>query len=389
MRKERLLGLVGILLLVSGICLAEWSDTEKMGIVCQLVGRTASERRIVWHSSACDESMRVEYRTAGGQAVAVVPSVSAYEEEGKEYYRYLVDITGLRSEMRYEYRVVWDGQGGAWQQLSSGGEEYRALIFTDSQCAGDYQAWKEIMRIASEREQAGLLWLHLGDLVDCGASVYQWREWLAGAKEMLASCAFAPVMGNHEDYDCDWQMSLPKRYRERFPVIESGDRVLDGYVYSFDYGAVHYVMLDTQAEELSEYHADWSERQARWLIQDLASSQAEWKVIVCHKPFWEMDGTLTEHGKKWLPICQAYGVRLILSGHHHIYARRQVGNIVVIMAGVSGDGTGYEVETENGYDIAKRCDRANYLTLDVSRVGLTVRAIQADGALIDEIAIRQ
>lgn len=376
-----------VFLVVGGIATAEWSGTLEVEAVYQLVGQDATGRRIVWLSPVYQEAMHLEYRLLGGQSAIIRPTITTYEIEGKQGFRYQADRKGLHQEACYEYRVVAGDTATEWYRLSTEAKQYRAVVFTDSQCTGTYQAWQDTVQVARKNAREVALCLHLGDLVDCGASEYQWRRWLEGAVSIIAQGAFAPVMGNHEDYDCTWQMCVPKWYQALFSVRSNSEKELNGYVYSFDYGEVHYVLLDTQEEELRRWKSDWTARQAVWLARDLAATQAKWKVVVCHKPFFDLNGVMTEHGKTWLPICQAYGVDLILSGHHHIYARRKVGDITLITAGVSGDDTGYEVDTTVLYEKVRRCDMANYLTLDVAEDGLTIQAVSVDGTILDEAEI--
>lgn len=383
--------LVVMIVCLCSVCLAySEADTQaEMQYVRQLVGKDASHRTIVWQSEAVDESAVVQYRRQGdAETCRVRPKIERCETGGESLFRYRADITALPVDVVCEYRIVSRSHQSAWRRLTAQTDRYTAIVFTDSQCAGDYRTWAELVQAARERVRDASLCLHLGDLVDCGASQYQWDRWLTGAEEMLAECVFAPTMGNHEDYDEVWQMMLPQYYRALFPVVEAGDDMLDGHVYSFDYGGVHYAVLDTQAEELSAWKHGWTARQAQWLERDLAETSAGWKVILCHKPFYEMDGTMTEHGRAWLPICRRYNVRLILSGHHHIYSRGKVGDITMITAGVSGDDTGYEPQAGGNDIIALRCDMPNYLTMKVTDDTLHVRAVQADGKIMDETVIR-
>ena len=389
-RSRRMVGLIGLIVFICGVCLAYSSSdiAGEMRFFRQMVGRDASERTIVWQSDAINENTVLEYRRYGEtEAVSVRPMIEWCDADGVSFFRYQAELTELSRGAVYEYRVAENEQPSKWMRLLTEDDEYTALLFTDSQCRGDYQTWQEVVRAASEREEGVQLCLHLGDLVDCGASYYQWNRWLIGAEEILASCAFAPTMGNHEDYTSDWQMTMPHFYRALFPVPKTDERELDGHVYSFDYGEVHYVVLDTQAEELSSWKSDWIIRQAEWLRQDLAETSARRKIVLCHKPFYEIDGSITEHGKAWLPICRAYGVQLVLSGHHHIYARAVIDGITMITAGVSGDGTGYMPQENQHNIIAQRCDVPNYLTLSVTSDMLRVRVIQVGGEVIDEVTI--
>ncbi len=355
--------------------------------VRQMVGIDDSVRTIVWQSKVLDERVRLLYRRCGEETVReVCPEVEQCAVGDEMLFRHRAVLDDLVQGNEYEYCVT-NGGDNVWHRFRVVDGRYTALIFTDSQCGDDYRVWQEVAQAARKEVPSAELCLHLGDLVDCGASRYQWERWLTGAEEELLSCAFAPTLGNHEDYATDWQMSLPYWYRALFPVVKNDDAELDGYVYSFDYGDVHYAVLDTQSEELSEWKVDWVDRQSVWLANDLAQSVARWKVILCHKPFYEMDGTLTEHGKAWLPICRKYGVQLVMSGHHHIYARKSVEGMTMITAGVSGDGTGYDVQRDGANQVAKRCDVPTYMTMTVTRDALRLRSVQVDGTVADEVTI--
>ena len=380
-------GIILVVVVCGMLCMCAFADAGgEARFVRQMVGRDVTMRTFVWQSDVLDERMHLVYRRCGEDLLGeVCPTVERCAVGDDTFFRYRAELNGLVRGAEYEYAVTND-RPDAWHRFHVADSRYTALIFTDSQCSGDYHMWHEVVRTAKKEAASADLCLHLGDLVDCGASRYQWERWLTVAEEILLSCVFAPTVGNHEDYTTDWQMTLPHWYRALFPVVKNDDGELDGYVYSFDYGDVHYAVLDTQAEELSAWKDDWAARQTAWLKHDLAQSDARWKVVLCHKPFYEMDGTLTEHGKAWLPVCRKYGVRLVLSGHHHIYGRKVEGDMTIVTAGVSGDGTGYEVQG-GGRGVQKRCDVPTYMTMTVMHDALRLRAIQADGAVIDEVMI--
>lgn len=377
-----------LIMLLGGICAAEWEDACAYDTVYQLVGSTACERTVVWYSAVREEDVRLVYRADGIAEQSVEGKMQECERDEGNIFRYQAELRGLRCDTVYEYAIVGRKGRSPWYRLSTRCEPYRAVIVTDSQCRGDYQVWIDTMHAMVTRVGDVELWIHLGDLVDCGASAYQWKRWLIGAETVMRACAFAPVLGNHEMYDMTWNMCLPKRYQEMFSILANSQAELDGYAYSFDYGAVRYYVLDTQAQELAEWKSDWIERQAIWLDDSLAQSPTKWKVILCHKPFYDEQGEITEHGRRWLPICRRYGVKLIVSGHHHVYARQETDGITMITAGVSGDDVGYTAKWRADMAVMHPCHMANYLTLAVTDTELTLQAWQVDGQLMDEVVIR-
>ena len=61
---------------------------------------------------------------------------------------------------------------------------------------------------------------------------------------------------------------------------------MQNQTYSYDYGDVHYVVIDTQAEELAAFDNNIYERQVQWLEKDLNKTNKKWKVALLHRsPF--------------------------------------------------------------------------------------------------------
>ena len=63
--------------------------------------------------------------------------------------------------------------------------------------------------------------------------------------------------------------------------------------------------------------------QTSWLERALASSNVLWKVAVLHHPAFTC-GSYHSHPnvvRRWVPLFERYGVRIVLSGHDHNYQR--------------------------------------------------------------------
>jgi len=65
-----------------------------------------------------------------------------------------------------------------------------------------------------------------------------------------------------------------------------------------------------------------------WLQNDLANNKSDWLIAYMHRPmhsagYHPTDGDATALAMKanWLPLLEAAGVDLILSGHNHVYER--------------------------------------------------------------------
>ena len=97
--------------------------------------------------------------------------------------------------------------------------------------------------------------------------------------------------------------------------------------YSFDYANIHFIALD------STHSASRQPGSAMlaWLTADLASTAKEWVIAIWHHPPYskgshDSDDTvadlpLVEMRENVLPVLEAGGVDLVLSGHSHSYER--------------------------------------------------------------------
>ena len=93
--------------------------------------------------------------------------------------------------------------------------------------------------------------------------------------------------------------------------------------YSFDYAHLHFVCLDSH--DLSRQPGD---PMASWLKADLEKTKADWVIAFWHHPPYtkgshdsDKETDLTEMRKLIMPIVEAGGVDLVLTGHSHIYER--------------------------------------------------------------------
>ncbi|KAJ3162747.1 hypothetical protein HDU86_003720 [Geranomyces michiganensis] len=132
------------------------------------------------------------------------------------------------------------------------------------------------------------------------------------------------------------------RARFRMPSKECGANS-DSMWYSFDYGMVHFVALDTETDIFDNAatgygvppgtHGNLIESmfnitsQKDWLAQDLAKvdrTKTPWVIVGGHRPFY----TSRFHGltefilDQFEPLFQQFAVDLVLTGHNHFYERQ-------------------------------------------------------------------
>jgi phosphodiesterase/alkaline phosphatase D-like protein len=105
--------------------------------------------------------------------------------------------------------------------------------------------------------------------------------------------------------------------------------------YSFNYGKVHVVSLDSQ---LSARDTTQRATMKAWLDRDLAdaSTKADWTIVIFHHPPYSkganhdsdstsitlsIDKPQIDMRNEFVPVFQKYGVDVVLNGHSHSYER--------------------------------------------------------------------
>src|SRR5262249_8268236 len=97
--------------------------------------------------------------------------------------------------------------------------------------------------------------------------------------------------------------------------------------YSFDWGDVHFICLDSEGSDRSK-----SGPMARWLRDDLAANNSMWTIAYWHHPPYtkgshdsdndlDSGGRMRDMRENLLPILDSTGVDLVLTGHSHSYER--------------------------------------------------------------------
>lgn len=375
----------------------------------------STSRTIMWQSDSSEADAVIEYRLAGSKNTQSIGATDkVFTDDGSTTYIHEATLTGLTPKTKYEYRVGYGSDRRSdWYSLETAGASvYDVLIYPDSQ-SGDYSQWEQIVKDSAHRNPRTALYISMGDLVDNGEQAYQWRTWLNSIQLLSTRVPLAPMMGNHEMYTLDWKMREPKAYLNYFDVPSNGNTTFDRHYYSYDYGDVHYVVLDTQLYESNHddnhdvHHPDLYDVQVQWLRQDLTNNTKKWTVVLMHRdPFqyaFDRPGAsraagFDEEGVLFMPIFDEFNVDLVLSAHLHSYRNRgHVRNFerdasgpLYILTGIAGDARRPKWK-EHPLDIYVAPDREknNYMTMTVTPNKLIVKAFLPDGTQLDESVIEK
>lgn len=190
-----------------------------------------------------------------------------------------------------------------------------------------------------------------GDLCYANVSddpVATWSSFFAANRPSMRNRPWMPVAGNHENEVGNGPHGY-SAYLARFELPGNGTE-FPGSWYAFTAGPVRVIALQNddvclQDGGFSGYRRDhvpgYAERgldpyvrgysggaQARWLERELASARAsaqiDWIVVFMHQAAMStarFNGADIGIRRNWLPLFDAYGVDLVLTGHEHHYER--------------------------------------------------------------------
>lgn len=173
------------------------------------------------------------------------------------------------------------------------------------------------------------VWLMLGDNAYYeGEDIQYQRAVFDIYPTLLRQTPVWSTIGNHETYS---QERPDYPYFNIFTLPQQGEAGgfpsgTENY-YSFDYGNIHFVCLDSELADKAT-----NGPMALWLESDLAANTNQWLIAFWHSPPyskgthdsdnpWDTDGHLWQMRERFVPILERYGVDLVLCGHSHNYER--------------------------------------------------------------------
>jgi len=369
---------------------------------------------ISWATRTFDNTGQVVFWEPGGSSNTVVSSVRTIRVSDDEITDFDLQhhesrLSGLNPDTDYCYRVEHGGaviaSGLNFRTAWDGSRpEVKFLVFGDS---GDHYTVPWWVRDAfMQKESDGSprypfdFWIGLGDIAYYNGTYndfdryyfHSWQGNFESGNELDLSKSFMwqkptyHAVGNHEYYDDEgtWDLNDAQAYLSifDFPVpddIPAGD---EERYYSFDYGNTHFVSIDGQKFTSSTPTAYTS--MLAWLEDDLAASNAFWKIVaIHHTPFSSgSHGTYGDGPANWrmrenmVPILQQYGVSIVFQGHDHLYQRSK--RIKVDANGKIIRETGPSVKGEVPSSIVEFDDGIVYVVAGNGGIDLRNRNAEAD-----------
>jgi predicted phosphodiesterase len=178
-----------------------------------------------------------------------------------------------------------------------------------------------------------------------------------------AGVKFYAVLGNHDD---------PNVERLYKPFNMGGERY-----YVFKRGDVAFFGLDSNYMDPA---------QLSWLTQNLANSQAKWKICFFHHPLYnngKSHGPDVDLRSQLEPLFQRFGVNVVFSGHEHVYERiRPQQNVYYFIEGNSAKLMTNDFRPTPDMQIGFDTDRG-FMLVEIAGDKLYFQTIARSGQTID------
>ncbi|MGI8598744.1 MAG: metallophosphoesterase, partial [Chitinophagaceae bacterium] len=180
------------------------------------------------------------------------------------------------------------------------------------------------------------VWILLGDNAYSSGldSEYQNNFFNIYQDNLTKNHVLWPAPGNHDyKYSSTAQKDHKMPYYDIFSLPVNGEAggvaSNNEAFYSYDYGNVHFVSLDSYGMESGSTRLyDTTGAQVTWLKKDLAANKQKWTVVYFHHPPYtkgshdsDIETELIRLRQNLVKILERYNVDLVLNGHSHSYER--------------------------------------------------------------------
>lgn len=348
----RLLSILAVVLCVGSVAI---SQTVVRGPYLQLPTQTSIF--VKWRTDTPSDS-KVSYGTDPN-------NLTMTETDGQQVSDHRIKLTGLSPFTKYYYSI-----GTTTQTLSGPDSLHHFMTMPASGTVQPIRIWAigdfgkanqteqrvrdSYLHYTGDTHTDVFLWL--GDNAYDNGSDQQYQDKVFDYNyygHVFKYMPFWPTPGNH-DYETISPILSPTNptthtgpYYDIIEAPKNGEAggVPSGYelFYSFDYGNVHFISLNSELGAVTSSSNDWTGANplgnfsgsplTQWLEQDLQANTLPWVVVYFHQPpytkgshnsddVWER--YMAAMRENFVPIFDQYKVDLVLCGHSHVFERSYV-----------------------------------------------------------------
>lgn len=243
-------------------------------------------------------------------------------------YVHQVRLTGLQAGTRYYYQID-SGASGVTSRVCSfrtapaAGQPVTFAVLGDIQVKGHDASWRRAAHWLAGKKPD--FCLSLGDQVDKGLQVDQWKGLFADGAALFESTVFMPLIGNHDEYGKTNGLALnPAPYFTLFTLPDNGCPGFSGQWYAFRSGSVSFSILAAYPiREGTVVDVRKVPEQTAWLEATLAGQPSKgWKMAAFHPPVFSTGphgGDTRWLDELWGRIFERRHVSVVFNGHTHAF----------------------------------------------------------------------
>jgi predicted phosphodiesterase len=297
-------------------------------------------------------------------------------------------IPELEQNKVYEYRIIdKDGKKQYAQNMFKSfpgmneSNNFTFIAISDVQIQERYAIFQHWFKSIISRNKPDFI-INCGDIVS-SLSELKLCTFFNMFKKVFSRIPVFSVIGNH-DFGKNGII-----LREEYGFIPNKN---ERYYYWFNYGDTYFFMLSTNYLNVREEFKN----QTNWLKKELEKVKYIAKnIIVCfHVPPYgppynpNKPEAMAEEEKilreNWIPIFEKYKVRLIISGHKHVYCRERRSGIWYVITGSFQGIRKYPVWEEDN----KKClNKHAIIQVSVEKTSIDIKAISLLGLTFDNYSI--
>jgi predicted phosphodiesterase len=228
--------------------------------------------------------------------------------------------------------------------------------------------------------------IHTGDITHMGGEKRKWEKFFDVAQSYLAGRPLISAIGNHSYWKDKKHRPLPELFKKYMRWEGSKELGQLNIVYPL----FQLVILNSTFEELSKLQI---EKQLTWLLQTLKEAHLEKRHVIVamhYPPFSSSLFSISKEAKylreNYVPLFEKYGVKLVLTGHTHIYERSFKDGVHYLTAGPAGGLIGLPTAS-NPYSVKIQPMARTFSTFKVTKDQITIKTLDHKNKEIDGIVL--
>ncbi len=307
-----------------------------------------------------------------------------------QYQHHQTILTHLSPNTTYSYDVLSDGSDlgkGTFTTFPEKIEPFHFVVLGDTRTRHEVHQ-RVVNRVIDENP---LFVVNSGDLVGNGNHMEDWEHFFRVTDKLIRNVPYFTVLGNHEKDS--------ENYYDFFTL--PGNE----HYYFFTVGDALFIILDMEGPHLHapEYlkgekedvfwqnvSLSYFEKEKTWLERTLSLNEnAGYIFVFAHGTFYNGKKSRLEESalrrKFWGDIFERHGVQAVISGHDHYYLHAENGGTHYIIS-AGGGAPLYDIDAPPPEAVHyKKIE--HYMRIDVGQERATMKAIDINGELIEEITV--